>query len=81
MPTYQYRCQHCEALHAVVHGMMEEFAPVCSVCGGFTAKAITQAPTVMSHQPEPSKPAAETHHCGSTCVMHRPPKPAAQPTE
>ena len=71
MPTYQYRCSHCQASQSIVHGMLEEPCPVCEHCGGFMDKVITQAPQIVHAQNESVEVKAETHHCGSGCVLHR----------
>lgn len=75
MPTYQYRCLHCQQIQAAFQGIQEAYAPPCTACGGFTEKFIGQAPTVIgkaSPPPNTENPAPEaTHECGSACVLHR----------
>lgn len=75
MPTYQYRCLHCQNVQAVFQGIQEAYAPPCPECGGFTEKFIGQAPTVIgkaSQSSEMEKPEPDsTHHCGSACVLHQ----------
>ena len=32
MPTYNYKCEKCNKLYEVFHGMMDEAAHLCPVC-------------------------------------------------
>jgi hypothetical protein len=61
--------------------MQSFLCPPCGVCGGFTEKVLTQAPSVIHQQQEAPEPEPETHHCGSGCVLHRQYQPQAMPTE
>lgn len=75
MPTYQYRCLHCQHIQALFQGIQEACTPPCAECGGLTEKFIGQAPTVLgkaSPPPEVEQPFSNhTHECGSACVLHR----------
>jgi putative FmdB family regulatory protein len=79
MPTYTYRCLHCQALQSVFHGMQEVVSPACALCGGLTQRIVGQAPVVLSSKPVlPAEAAPEnatntTHTCHSACVLHRTP--------
>jgi len=71
MPTYQYRCSHCQGLQSIVHGMLEEICPVCEQCGGFMKKVVVEAPQIVHSQIESLEPQTEIHQCSSGCVLHR----------
>jgi hypothetical protein len=57
--------------------MLETMTPVCEACGHFCRKVIQSVPVIVSAtQPiEPSEPVQSGHHCGSSCVLHRPTHP------
>jgi putative FmdB family regulatory protein len=82
MPTYTYRCLHCQATQALSHGMMDDPRPACMVCGGLTERVVGQLPVILrthsenpagEHDPhaEGEGTPSETHECHSSCAMHR----------
>jgi len=79
MPTYQYRCSHCQGLQSIAHGMLEEIYPVCGQCGGFMKKVVVEAPQIVHSQVEPVAAEVDIHQCGSGCVLHRRNRPSESP--
>jgi putative FmdB family regulatory protein len=77
MPSYHYRCSHCQQESIHTHGMLETITPVCEACGHFCAKVILSAPQVVDSLAKPEQnplavnPVEGTHQCGSDCVLHR----------
>ncbi|WP_373533586.1 zinc ribbon domain-containing protein [Vampirovibrio sp.] len=73
MPTYCYRCQHCQREQTLSHGMLESQTPVCEDCGHFCRKVIQSAPPVLPAMPPIAlqEPLAPPHDCGSACALHR----------
>jgi putative FmdB family regulatory protein len=67
MPTYDYRCVHCNASFQAKHSM-HAGAPSCPDCGGLTRKVILSAPALHGDAARGREQAAGSlPECGKGC--------------
>jgi putative FmdB family regulatory protein len=72
MPTYDYRCDHCQHAFSAMHKIADP-APQCPNCGGAVSKQLS-APAVHgggSAAKAGAAPAAPFQGCGSGACGHR----------